>query len=61
MPTCAATIILTSNIGYDILSEPGATEEDGTVTDRAKEAVIGRVQSMYPPELVRRPPSPFPC
>ncbi|GAA5940729.1 hypothetical protein JCM3775_004881 [Rhodotorula graminis] len=48
------TIILTSNIGFDILSEPGATLEDGTVTDRAKEAVIGRVQGMYPPELLNR-------
>ncbi|GAA6053962.1 hypothetical protein JCM3770_004643 [Rhodotorula araucariae] len=48
------TIILTSNIGSDILSETGATQEDGTVTDRAKEAVIARVQSMYPPELLNR-------
>ncbi|BGP41840.1 chaperone ATPase hsp78 [Rhodotorula kratochvilovae] len=48
------TIILTSNIGSDILSEEGATLEDGTVTDKAKEAVIARVQSMYPPELLNR-------
>ncbi|GAA5903138.1 hypothetical protein JCM8208_000462 [Rhodotorula glutinis] len=48
------TIILTSNLGWDILSEPNATLEDGTVTDRAKEAVIARVQGMYPPELLNR-------
>lgn len=50
----AATIILTSNMGSDILAEDGSTLPDGTVTDSAKERVLGRVQSMYPPELVSR-------
>lgn len=46
------TIILTSNIGSDILAEDGATGPDGAVTDKAKEEVFARVQSLYPPELV---------
>ncbi|BGP09840.1 chaperone ATPase hsp78 [Rhodotorula toruloides] len=48
------TIILTSNMGSDILAEDGATLPDGTVTDSAKERVLARVQSMYPPELLNR-------
>lgn len=48
------TIILTSNIGSDILAEKGATLPDGTVTERAKEAVLARVQTLYPPELLNR-------
>ncbi|GAA5914041.1 ATP-dependent Clp protease ATP-binding subunit [Sporobolomyces salmoneus] len=47
-------IILTSNIGSDILSQPGSTREDGTITDHAKEAVLDRVQALYPPELLNR-------
>lgn len=49
------TIILTSNIGSDILSEDGATGPDGTVTEAAQRRVLERVQSLYPPELVRVP------
>lgn len=49
------TIILTSNLGSDILAERGATLEDGTVTELAKENVLQRVSSEYPPELVRYP------
>lgn len=45
-------LILTSNIGSDILAEPGATLADGTVSPQAKAAVLARVQSLYPPELV---------
>jgi ATP-dependent Clp protease ATP-binding subunit ClpB len=45
---------LTSNIGSDILSEEGSTESDGTVTPQAKDAVLARVQSLYPPELLNR-------
>ncbi|GAA5825365.1 hypothetical protein JCM11251_006951 [Rhodosporidiobolus azoricus] len=48
------TIILTSNIGSDILAEKGATLEDGTVTELAKQEVLQRVASMYPPELLNR-------
>ncbi|GAA5934713.1 hypothetical protein JCM10213_007842 [Rhodosporidiobolus nylandii] len=48
------TIVLTSNIGSDILAESGATLPDGTVTDKAKEEVLQRVASMYPPELLNR-------
>ncbi|GAA6037419.1 hypothetical protein JCM8097_008562 [Rhodosporidiobolus ruineniae] len=48
------TIILTSNLGSDILAEPSATLEDGTVTDKAKQEVLERVASLYPPELLNR-------
>lgn len=47
-------IILTSNMGSDILSESGAVQPDGSITDDAKEAVLARVQSLYPPELLNR-------
>ncbi|GAA5881025.1 hypothetical protein JCM16303_004640 [Sporobolomyces ruberrimus] len=47
-------IILTSNIGSDILSEDGASLPDGSVTGKAKDAVLARVQSLYPPELLNR-------
>ena len=47
-------IILTSNIGSDILSEGGATQADGSVTETTKEAVLARVQSLYQPELINR-------
>lgn len=40
-------------MGSDILAESGSTLPDGTVTDKAKQEVIARVQSQYPPELVR--------
>ncbi|GAA5999143.1 ATP-dependent Clp protease ATP-binding subunit [Rhodotorula paludigena] len=48
------TIICTSNMGSDILAENGSTLPDGTVTDKAKQEVIARVQSQYPPELLNR-------
>ncbi|GAA6017225.1 hypothetical protein JCM10207_002576 [Rhodosporidiobolus poonsookiae] len=48
------TIILTSNIGSDLLGEDGAVLEDGTVTEKAKDSVLKRVASMYPPELLNR-------
>jgi ATP-dependent Clp protease ATP-binding subunit ClpB len=48
-----STIVITSNLGSDILSEKGATLEDGTVTELAKEKVLQRVAAEYPPELVR--------
>ncbi|KAM0790227.1 hypothetical protein ACM66B_005539 [Microbotryomycetes sp. NB124-2] len=47
-------IILTSNIGSDILMHEDSTRPDGTVTETAKEAVLERVRSMYPPELLNR-------
>ncbi|KAI5481220.1 heat shock protein/chaperonin [Pseudohyphozyma bogoriensis] len=48
------TFILTSNIGSDILLKPGSTLPDGTVTDQAKQEILARLQSMYPPELLNR-------
>ncbi|KAK4049850.1 chaperone ATPase hsp78 [Microbotryomycetes sp. JL201] len=47
-------IILTSNIGSDILMHEESTRNDGTVTETAKEAVLERVRSLYPPELLNR-------
>ena len=48
------TIILTSNIGSDILVREDSTEPDGTVTEPARAAVLERVRSLYPPELLNR-------
>lgn len=48
------TLILTSNIGSDILMREDSTEPDGTVTEPAKAAVLERVRSLYPPELLNR-------
>ncbi|GAA5988337.1 hypothetical protein JCM5350_004407 [Sporobolomyces pararoseus] len=47
-------IILTSNIGSDILSEGGATQADGSITETAKGRVLSLLQSLYPPELINR-------
>ncbi|KAK4050193.1 chaperone ATPase hsp78 [Microbotryomycetes sp. JL221] len=47
-------IVLTSNIGSDILMHDDSIRSDGTVTDTAKEAVLERVRSLYPPELLNR-------
>ncbi|KAL8290377.1 hypothetical protein RQP46_002635 [Phenoliferia psychrophenolica] len=48
------TLILTSNIGSDILMRPESTLADGTVTDVAKEEVLARVQATFPPEFLNR-------
>jgi ATP-dependent Clp protease ATP-binding subunit ClpB len=47
-------IILTSNIGSDILIDERSTLGDGTVTDSARRQVLDRVASLYPPELLNR-------
>lgn len=47
-------IILTSNLGSDILADERATLPDGTVTDTARQQVLDRVASLYPPELLNR-------
>lgn len=45
-------LILTSNIGSDILLREDSILPDGTVSDSAKEEVLARVAALYPPELV---------
>lgn len=47
-------LILTSNIGSDILMQPGSTE-GGLVTSIAQKEVLQLVKSLYPPELVSGP------
>jgi ATP-dependent Clp protease ATP-binding subunit ClpB len=46
-------LILTSNIGSDILMQPESISDDGLVTPAAQKQVLALVKGMYPPELVR--------
>ena len=48
------TIVLTSNIGSDILVEPSALDANGAVTELATKEVLARVAALYPPELLNR-------
>ncbi|SCZ88612.1 BZ3500_MvSof-1268-A1-R1_Chr10-2g03019 [Microbotryum saponariae] len=48
------TIILTSNIGSDILMRPESISPNGEVTPVARDLVLERVRSLYPPELLNR-------
>jgi ATP-dependent Clp protease ATP-binding subunit ClpB len=47
-------IILTSNLGSDVLAEPGACDADGVVTPAARDAVLERTGAYMPPELLNR-------
>lgn len=47
-------IILTSNIGTDILADPSAVYDDGQITAEAKELVISRASEYFAPELLNR-------
>ena len=47
-------ICLTSNLGSDILADPTATLEDGIVAPHARDAVLARTESHFPPELLNR-------
>ncbi|KAM0747652.1 P-loop containing nucleoside triphosphate hydrolase protein [Meredithblackwellia eburnea MCA 4105] len=47
-------LILTSNLGSEILLRPGSTLPDGTVTAEAQAEILSLVQSQYPPELLNR-------
>lgn len=47
-------IALTSNLGAEALYEPGATNEDGTVSESAKNAVLRDVGKFFKPELLNR-------
>ncbi|WFD22654.1 hypothetical protein MEQU1_001328 [Malassezia equina] len=47
-------IILTSNVGADVLYELGSTDAEGHVTDESRGKVIKDVQRAFPPELLNR-------
>ncbi|KAG8936857.1 chaperone ATPase hsp78 [Tulasnella sp. 418] len=47
-------IVLTSNLGSDILADPEATDGNGVVTQRAKDQVISRASEFFAPELLNR-------
>ena len=47
-------IILTSNLGSEILVQPGSSDEAGVITAEAKKAVLQQVAGAYPPELLNR-------
>ncbi|KAG8830316.1 chaperone ATPase hsp78 [Serendipita sp. 399] len=47
-------ICLTSNLGSDILSEPGSSTPAGEVTAEAQRQVLERVAETFPPELINR-------
>jgi ATP-dependent Clp protease ATP-binding subunit ClpA len=52
---CPQIIILTSNLGSDILMQTDSADpETGKVTEGARDAVIKFVQGSYPPELLNR-------
>ncbi|WFD34114.1 chaperone ATPase hsp78 [Malassezia cuniculi] len=47
-------IILTTNVGADVIYEPGSTDADGHVTEESRKAIIKREQAVFPPELLNR-------
>jgi ATP-dependent Clp protease ATP-binding subunit ClpB len=48
-------VILTSNMGSEILMQPGSSDaKTGVITTEAKDLVLQLVQSQYPPELLNR-------
>lgn len=47
-------IILTSNVGADVLYNPGSTDSTGHVTPEARAKVNADVQRAFPPELLNR-------
>lgn len=47
-------LCLTSNLGSDILGHPTACDEDGVVTQSARDEVLERTTEYYPPELLNR-------
>ncbi|KAK0454698.1 P-loop containing nucleoside triphosphate hydrolase protein [Armillaria borealis] len=47
-------ICLTSNLGSDILAHQTSCNEDGVVTPEARDEVLERTSSYFPPELLNR-------
>ncbi|TDL26495.1 P-loop containing nucleoside triphosphate hydrolase protein [Rickenella mellea] len=47
-------ICLTSNLGSDILSHKSSTDNNGVVTQEAKDMVLERTSEYFPPELLNR-------
>lgn len=47
-------ICLTSNLGSEALYEPGASNDDGTITTAAREEVLRAAGAYFKPELLNR-------
>jgi ATP-dependent Clp protease ATP-binding subunit ClpA len=47
-------IVLTSNIGQDILIHDSQADESGNVSAKTKERVIDQLKQSYPPEFINR-------
>jgi ATP-dependent Clp protease ATP-binding subunit ClpB len=47
-------IALTSNLGADVLYEPGSTNPDGSVSEAARNSVLREVGTFFKPELINR-------
>jgi ATP-dependent Clp protease ATP-binding subunit ClpB len=47
-------ICLTSNLGADVLYEPGSTNPDGSVSESARNSVLREVGTFFKPELINR-------
>lgn len=47
-------IVMTSNIGQEILLADTDTNEDGKINDKAKSAVTDQLKQYYPPEFLNR-------
>ena len=47
-------IILTTNVGADVIYEPGSTDDEGHVTEKTRKAIIEREQATFAPELLNR-------
>jgi hypothetical protein len=51
-------LCLTSNLGSQHMSQPGAVDENGSVTDDVKTKILQSVSTFFPPELIVRVPLP---
>jgi ATP-dependent Clp protease ATP-binding subunit ClpB len=47
-------IILTSNIGSEILASPDAADASGRITESTRQAVLATVARLYKPEFINR-------
>lgn len=47
-------IILTSNVGAEVVYQPDSTTPDGHLTEAARNQVVSRVQHVFAPELLNR-------
>ncbi len=47
-------VVMTSNLGAEVLAEPGATTSDGKLTETSRAAMMRAVQASLAPELINR-------